>query len=600
MKYSKGIFTRRQKKQLLRLSTLLGLAFLIFCGVFSMQQRRELENRQLTTEELSSFMSFYEYNKPQWMGYFEEKGYGKKISGRELTEFCHTLGVTDYMDLETISKGEIVPYDEFLPVYEQLLTLLDTDHQVNLKEMKLDGKQCQVYCVEDKIIGFKSYVKKSLISKVIAKESTHTDKENITVLLKNGVSFYRKSCYLKVNSAYTRISEKQKEKTVKKDGLLSFTKTGKVSSPKKKECVTLVPKTKTGRIYLADRNGNVISKGYRGTLKVYRYTSGYVLINELPVGQYLYGVIPSEMPSSYDEEALKAQAVCARSYVYRHMDQSNNLKKFYAQIDDSTTYQVYNKSAESSRTNKAVDDTKNVVLKYKGKIATTYYYSTSCGMRQGYEIWSMDKTNAGYLQAGMIHKTKTKAKNLSKEKAFKEFMEMDEKGFYEKDYPYFRWTVKISYKDKEDALNKAILARKKASVSSVTCLNEKGKEITDLSGLGSLKSIKVTGRYECGAIEEVTLTYQKGKVKLKNEYTIRLCLAALKPEITLKDGTKLSSQMLPSACFYIKSQKKKNLELRGGGFGHGLGMSQNGANELAKSGYDYKKILNFFYQEVTF
>ena len=59
--------------------------------------------------------------------------------------------------------------------------------------------------------------------------------------------------------------------------------------------------------------------GYAGTIEVRSTENGYTVVNELPLEEYLYAVVPSEMPSSFSPEALKTQAVCARSYVYMQL-----------------------------------------------------------------------------------------------------------------------------------------------------------------------------------------------------------------------------------------------------------------------------------------
>jgi hypothetical protein len=64
-----------------------------------------------------------------------------------------------------------------------------------------------------------------------------------------------------------------------------------------------------------------------------------MIINELPLEEYLYSVVPSEMPWNYNYEALKAQAICARSFAYKHV-MSNSYSEFGAHVDDSTAYQT--------------------------------------------------------------------------------------------------------------------------------------------------------------------------------------------------------------------------------------------------------------------
>lgn len=78
---------------------------------------------------------------------------------------------------------------------------------------------------------------------------------------------------------------------------------------------SIQPVTENGKIFLCDEVGNTISNGYPGSAEVRRY-EGYTVVNSVPFETYLTAVVPSEMPSTYEKEALKAQAVCARSYAY--------------------------------------------------------------------------------------------------------------------------------------------------------------------------------------------------------------------------------------------------------------------------------------------
>lgn len=110
------------------------------------------------------------------------------------------------------------------------------------------------------------------------------------------------------------------------------------------------------------------------------------MVNELPLENYLCKVVPSEMPASYQKEALKAQAICARSYAYRQiMDYA--YPEYQAHVNDSTDYQVYNNSASQQAATEAVQETAGKVLKYNGNIITAYYYSTSCGKTTTMAAW---------------------------------------------------------------------------------------------------------------------------------------------------------------------------------------------------------------------
>jgi len=145
--------------------------------------------------------------------------------------------------------------------------------------------------------------------------------------------------------------------------------------------ITLEPVTEEGKLYLTDETGKEISLGYEGSFEIRKYDEGYCVVNELPLENYLCAVVPSEMPASYELEALRAQAVCARSYACIQLAK-DQYAGFAANVDDSTNYQVYNKQERNEKTTRAVQDTVGEVLRYNGDIAEAYYYSTSCGYSQ--------------------------------------------------------------------------------------------------------------------------------------------------------------------------------------------------------------------------
>ena len=112
---------------------------------------------------------------------------------------------------------------------------------------------------------------------------------------------------------------------------------------------------------------------------------------------YLKKVVPSEMPASYEKEALKAQAVCARTYAYMQI-QSNTYSRYGAQVDDSTNFQVYNNVATDANTASAVQETYGKLLLYEGKPIEAYYFSTSCGYTTDGTIWGADLSSVPYLK----------------------------------------------------------------------------------------------------------------------------------------------------------------------------------------------------------
>lgn len=118
------------------------------------------------------------------------------------------------------------------------------------------------------------------------------------------------------------------------------------------------------------------------------------MVNELPLEEYLYSVVPSEMPASYPLEALKAQAICARTYAYGHMSRAG-YPRYGAHVDDSTSYQVYNNITEADSATTAVKETYGqMILTDEGTVANTYYYSTSCGVGTTANVWKTAEAEA--------------------------------------------------------------------------------------------------------------------------------------------------------------------------------------------------------------
>ena len=261
------------------------------------------------------------------------------------------------------------------------------------------------------------------------------------------------------------------------------------------------------------------------------------------------------MPASYELEALKAQAVCARSYARRQME-SYGYPEYEAHVNDSTDFQVYNNSQPQERSSQAVRETEGEVVKYKGTIATTYYYSTSSGQTTNMEAWgNAPGEGNGYLQSVSV---------------------CDDSGQdYEKNLPWYRWEAVIPI----DTLSQLISQNTGTDV-------------------GTLSQVEVTKRGAGDVAVELTAVGDKNTVTVQTENKIRSALGGGGYQITKNDGSQSEgSALLPSAFFTIEKQDGVFV-IRGGGFGHGIGMSQNGANEMAKQGKNYQEILKLFYQGV--
>ncbi len=517
------------------------------------------------TEEINDTICDMEWNENKVTAIYKKE---EKISGKVLSFDDKQIEISGYGALKY--KGKLRIYKTYGTVEE-------------LDESKLVIGNLQADFV----------VAKKQVCGIILQEPATI--ENIRVLLLNNENTpYHKSPVLTADAdATVTVGDKQEQITqgqlIKPEKLLD----------KQEEYVKIAPADEHGRIYFADDEGNHTSLGYRGVLEVRKYPEGYGVVNELPLEQYLYGVVPSEMPASYERDALCTQAVCARSYACIQL-MRGDYAALGAHVDDSTNYQVYNKQAEEPNTNLAVDDTVGEVVKYQGEIAETYFFSTSCGYSGDMRVWNTEPGEKyGYLQSCSLLSDQSEP-DISDEDKFAEFIKNQDIKAYDSDSPYFRWSAKLSAGEQTEAVNGAIAARVQANAQNVQIVRADGTPGTeaDLSGFGALKDISVKERKAGGAIGNLLFTYEKGTVSLLTEYNVRFVLGAAVEELTDREGNPVNMELLPSA-YCVVTPAENGFVLYGGGYGHGIGMSQNGANGMAKSGMKYMDILMKFYHDIT-
>lgn len=151
-------------------------------------------------------------------------------------------------------------------------------------------------------------------------------------------------------------------------------------------------KIKSNKIVIKPAEGGFVSvkrKWYRGHFQLINDGIGLTVINDIPLEKYLQGVVPSEMPSSWEHEAHKAQAVAARSYALANL--GKRAKHGY-DLKDTPEDQAYGgASAETVQTNDAVSETEGIVLIYDGKIIPAYYSASAGGktLTAG-QVWTKD------------------------------------------------------------------------------------------------------------------------------------------------------------------------------------------------------------------
>lgn len=338
----------------------------------------------------------------------------------------------------------------------------------------------------------------------------------------------------------------------------------------------------TDKVLVELENSNREDPFYRGSVECLRMEEGIVVVNELPLEEYLYGVVPSEMPASYPAEALKAQAVCARTYACRYILHAG-LAALGAHVDDTTSYQVYHNIAENANTTTAVKETDGLLLTYQGEPAENYYYSTSCGADPADE-------------------------SLREEDAFRAFIETSHEEDVEREEPWYRWTYQVEKLD-EKQIYKRLQERYRAVPSQILTRTKSGNYAAEpIEKTGKIKRLTVAERGNGGIAQTLVIETEQAVYQVLSEYNIRYVLCDGESAVIRQDGSKsVQRTLVPSAFFVMDTDAKTGkggetvvgYTLTGGGFGHGKGMAQNGAKALGKQGASCEQILAAYYPGCT-
>lgn len=338
--------------------------------------------------------------------------------------------------------------------------------------------------------------------------------------------------------------------------------------------IKLIPKS--GEIQFQSVNRGIGTPSYGGTIEVSLYDEGIVVVNEVGIEDYLKKVVPSEMPSGFNLEALKCQAVCARCYAYTEL--SNNYYSAYgAHIDDSIQFQVYNNSQRAESTDTAVDETAGQVLSYNGEVVKTYYYSTSCGSTTDVTLWGNTTENYPYFVAECVGGV-DRGLTLTVESEFNTFIKGENEADYDYDCTLYRWSMEESVKEISEGFARST-----------------GDNV------GNITDIEVLERVNGGAAVKVKVTGDKGETVIDSESAIRAAFGNANVDMNTKSGTTRYANLPSTFCVFEKVTEGKKLtgfKITGGGYGHGIGMSQNAANKMAES-MTYAQILEFFYRGTT-
>lgn len=274
---------------------------------------------------------------------------------------------------------------------------------------------------------------------------------------------------------------------------------------------------------LGSIEGNLLVTGtrYSGNIEVWRGNSGLYLINELPLEDYVRGVVIAEVGPNWEMEALKAQAVISRTYAL-YQKKTNGDSIYH--LTSSVLHQVYKGSSSDIRVAYAVAGTSSEILTFKGSLVEPFYHSTCGG------------------------KTERPEEVFGKSYPYLRSVESNCETS-----PYWVWERKIPLNEIENAL----------ALSGI-------KEIT-------IKSYTSTNR-----AKELNIIHKSGTTTMR-----------------ATDFRKaLGWSNLPSTNFTMLRDGDSIL-FRGKGYGHGVGLCQWSALQMALEGKNYKEILSFFYPGTT-
>lgn len=312
--------------------------------------------------------------------------------------------------------------------------------------------------------------------------------------------------------------------------------------------------------------------------------NGFYLVNLVELQDYLKGVVPNEMPIRFGEEALKAQAVAARNYVLTPRTQAH--KEF--NVVDSVASQVYfGANTESDISTRAVMETEGIVALYNNELILALYSSTAGGYTESYSNAFSEPATKIFPANVRPYLTAVPDKEdfepLNDEEKAKEFYSARVPS-YDIESPYYRWQKEWAVGELENILKKTLPAQSKTGFVSPA--------FRDNDVLGKIKDIKVMKRGNSGKVIELDLMTTKGCYRISKELVIR--------RVFQKDGISLPSANVIFEKKYDASGNLTDITAYGGGFGHGVGMSQFGAGYMStKLKQPYYNILRHYYKGIS-
>lgn len=356
---------------------------------------------------------------------------------------------------------------------------------------------------------------------------------------------------------------------------------------------------------------------YRGVMEFMQSSDGLLTaVNFVDFEQYLYGVVPSEMPSSYNFEAIKAQACAARTYALYKLSLNSTIGY---DICDTTHCQVYlGYTNESSITTKAVDDTRGMAIYYNGRPIESYFFSSSGGYTDDAKnVWGND---VPYLKAVSDEyeincQTWSRTITLSDLNAI-----INTNGYNIGSATGMRITIdnETSRVQELDIIGtngtKTITLEDCRTIFGTTGVSLSSRCYTITNGVtesGGKTTIPVLGTFVSSPITDFKMTDKSNYIIGSDCAVVYSTASGTKaygadgkevdisriPELE-NIASVLTSSSSNTGTTVIRSSGS-TIQISGRAVGHGVGLSQRGANGMAQKGYDYKEILEHYYTGVT-
>ncbi|HWR19933.1 MAG TPA: SpoIID/LytB domain-containing protein [Clostridia bacterium] len=326
--------------------------------------------------------------------------------------------------------------------------------------------------------------------------------------------------------------------------------------------------------YIRLRHSSYGTCTYLGNMTFDVYEGKIRAINTLPIEQYLYGVVPHEMSNLFPIDALKAQAVCARGYVSAKVSQ--NLKRAYDILDTSEDQVYRGYASKNTRAIAAVDATAGQVLTYEGDIIESFYSASNGGQTEKTgNVWSTDYPY--YINADdpfdLLNTSSIEEKSFIPAEFSDETLKlMDanvllalENAAYNAAGREVKLLQTVGVTPKSPAYDAPSRCYTEADVTLVVSFIEDGQEKT-----GQLTVTLTLDQMRFGSFQN-----QIGSL---NARKTRLRMRGAEPGVYRANGVNYKG--------YFLTERR---------YGHGVGLSQRGAQERARFGQPYADILSFYY-----